>query len=286
VDRPSNDEAIDKFVQAAGKVGLRAEVIGPGAIDRLPEFDGLFIRTTTNVGHFTWEFARKAEALGLVVIDDPDSMLKCTNKVFLGELMQRHRIPVPRTMMVHSGNVDQVVPALGLPCILKEPDGGFGKGVAKIESEEQLRTQATQLFAHSELLVAQEWLPTDYDWRICVFDRRPLFAAKYFMASGHWQIIKREDGDRTEGDTQAFAIGEVPEVVIDTAVRACKLIGNGLYGVDLKQVGEQCYLIEVNDNPNVDAGNEDEVLGDALYREIMGVFARRIGQGRKVGAAA
>jgi len=46
----------------------------------------------------------------------------------------------------------------------------------------------------------------------------------------------------------------------------------------LKQVGDRCYLIEVNDNPNIDAGNEDQVLGSALYREVLGVYARRIGE--------
>ena len=35
-------------------------------------------------------------------------------------------------------------------------------------------------------------------------------------------------------------------------------------------------MIEVNDNPNVDAGNEDARAEDALYREVMGVFLRRI----------
>jgi glutathione synthase/RimK-type ligase-like ATP-grasp enzyme len=59
-------------------------------------------------------------------------------------------------------------------------------------------------------------------------------------------------------------------------VRAATLIGDGLYGVDLKQVGDRCYVIEVNDNPNIDAGNEDSVLGEALYREVLGVFLRRI----------
>jgi glutathione synthase/RimK-type ligase-like ATP-grasp enzyme len=59
-------------------------------------------------------------------------------------------------------------------------------------------------------------------------------------------------------------------------VRAANLIGDGLYGVDLKQVGRECYVIEVNDNPNIDAGTEDAVLKDALYREVMGVFLRRI----------
>ena len=65
-------------------------------------------------------------------------------------------------------------------------------------------------------------------------------------------------------------------------LRGANLIGRGLYGVDLKQVGDRCYLIEVNDNPNVDAGNEDGVLKDALYREIMGVFMRRVQERKRV----
>jgi glutathione synthase/RimK-type ligase-like ATP-grasp enzyme len=281
VDRPSNDAAIRKLTEAAPAVGLQAEVIGPDAIERLSEFDGLFMRTTTNVGHYTYEFSRRAESLGLVVIDDPDSILKCTNKVYLNELMQRHKVPTPKTMMVHRGNLEQVVPTLGLPCILKQPDGGFGLGVVKIENEEQLTTEASRLLERSELLVAQEWLPTEFDWRVCVFDRRALFVCKYFMAPGHWQIIKRDTADRVEGDTLALSVGEAPETIVSTAVRAANLIGQGLYGVDLKQVGEQCYLIEINDNPNVDAGNEDQVLKDALYREVMGVFARRIAERRR-----
>jgi len=48
--------------------------------------------------------------------------------------------------------------------------------------------------------------------------------------------------------------------------------------VDLKQVDDHVYLIEVNCNPNLDAGNEDQVLGEALYREVVGVFARRIAE--------
>ena len=57
---------------------------------------------------------------------------------------------------------------------------------------------------------------------------------------------------------------------------AANLIGAGFYGVDLKTAGDQCVVMEINDNPNVDAGNEDGVLGIALYREIMGVVKRRI----------
>jgi glutathione synthase/RimK-type ligase-like ATP-grasp enzyme len=282
---PSNPLALHAFQHAAGLLGMRAELIDRNALHRLEEFDGLFIRDTTHTGHYTYEFSRHAAALGLVVIDDPDSIVQCNNKVYLNELMARHRVPVPRTMIVHRDNLEQIVPTLGLPCILKQPDGAFSLGVRKAESANQLYRQAAELLDKSELIIAQEFLPTSFDWRVGVLDRRVLFVCKYFMAPKHWQVIKRGTGGRQEGHTVAVSVGEAPEGVVRTALRAANLIGAGLYGVDLKQVGDQCYVIEVNDNPNVDAGNEDGILKDALYREIMGVFFRRVSEHSRAVAA-
>ena len=192
-----------------------------------------------------------------------------------------NRIPQPLTLVVHRSNVDQVVPTLGLPCVLKLPDSGFGLDVVKIESEDQLRQEAERFFKVSELLVAQEWLPSEFDWRIGVYDGRPLFVCKYFMAPGYWKINQVGEGQKLiEGDSIALAVGEAPAPVIDLAVRAANLVGRSLYGVDLKQVEDRVYLIEVNCNPNIDAGIEDEALGDALYREVLGVFARRVAERR------
>jgi glutathione synthase/RimK-type ligase-like ATP-grasp enzyme len=274
--KPSNDEALQRFVNAAPLVGLEAELIGPDALERLPEFDALFNRAGPE--GVIYEFLRKADSLGMPVVDDPESVLKCGNKVFMQELLNRHRIATPRTLIVHRGNVDEIVATLGLPCVLKLPDSGFGLDVVKVESEDSLRKEAERFFSKSELIIAQEWLPSDFDWRVGIFDRRPLFVAKYFMAPGHWQVNKVVDGRLVDGKTEAMTIGEAPEQVINTAVRAANLIGRGLYGADLKQVEDRIYLIEVNVNPNVDAGNEDQVLGEALYREILGVFARRIAE--------
>ena len=283
---PSNAEALSKLVAAAGTLGMRAEVITRHDIGRLREFDALFIRDTTNVNHFTYEFARQAAADGLIVVDDPDSIVKCTNKVYLNELMAQHRIPVPKTLMVHRDNASHIVSTLGLPCILKAPDSAFSLGVSKMTSEAEVMAKVSALLNDSELLIAQEYLPTAYDWRIGVLDGRPLYACKYYMAPGHWQVVKRERNTLVgEGATAAVAVSEVPSNVIRTAVRAASLIGDGLYGVDLKESGDQCYLIEVNDNPNIDAGNEDGVLKDALYREIMGHFCRRIGERHGIGSS-
>jgi len=282
--RPSNEEALQKFVKTAPLVGLEAQLIGPDALERLPEFDALFNRAGPVV--IIDEFVRRAEALVLPVVDDPESIVQCGNKVYMHELMNRHRIATPRTLTVHRGNVDEIIPTLGLPCVLKLPDSGFGLDVLKIESEESLRKEAERLFGQSELIVAQEWLPSDFDWRVGVYDRRPLFVAKYYMAPGHWKVNKVVEGQEAlvEGKTEAMTIGEAPEQVINTALRAANLIGRSLYGVDLKHVEDRVYLIEVNINPNIDAGNEDQVLGEALYREVLGVFARRIAE-NNAGAA-
>jgi glutathione synthase/RimK-type ligase-like ATP-grasp enzyme len=54
-------------------------------------------------------------------------------------------------------------------------------------------------------------------------------------------------------------------------------MGDGFYGVDLKQTpGGDVMVIEVNDNPSIEAGIEDEVLGDRLYDVVMQEFLRRL----------
>ena len=274
----SNARAMQKFEKAAQALGMHVEFITRTDFGRLTEFDALFIRDTTFVNHYTYRFSRRAAAEGLVVIDDPDSILKCNNKVYLAEILTRHRIPAPKTLLVHRDNVDQIIPALALPCVLKQPDSSFSVGVVKVESEDELHARVNGLLDKSELIIAQEYLPTEFDWRVGILDRRPLFVAKYYMVPGHWQIIKHGDEkqDFVEGATVALSVDEAPDRVVKLGLKAANLIGDGFYGVDIKQIGNRYYIIEINDNPNVDAGNEDSVLKDVLYREVMGVFLKRI----------
>ncbi|MDQ6620809.1 MAG: RimK-like ATPgrasp N-terminal domain-containing protein, partial [Pseudomonadota bacterium] len=205
---PSNSGALKRFGDAASKLGMRAEIITRSDWGRLAEFDALFLRETTSVNHYTYRFSRRAAAEGLVVIDDPDSILRCSNKVYLAELLSRHAIATPRTMIVHRDNVKDVVPTLGLPCVLKQPDSAFSLGVVKVETEAALAEKVAEFLEKSDLLVAQEWLVTEFDWRIGIIDREPLYACRYMMAPGHWQVIKRADskGKEEEGATIALPI--------------------------------------------------------------------------------
>jgi len=221
--------------------------------------------------------ARRAERAGLAVVDDPKSIVRAANKVYLHELLDHHRIRTPRTLTVHRGNRDSVASTLGLPCVLKQPDSAFSKGVKRANTPEQLEALLSELLEGSDLVLAQEYLPTEFDWRIGVLGGSALYACRYFMAGGHWQIVDHEGGGRTRyGRVECVAVEDAPGPVVRAAVRAARHIGRGLYGVDVKVVRGKAHVIEVNDNPNLDGGYEDRVLGAALWDRLAEHFVRSI----------
>ena len=280
---PSNPKALQQFIKAGREGGVNVELIEKKDYGRLAEFDALFIRETTGIDHYTYQFAKKAESEGMVVIDDPDSILKCTNKVYLDELLRTHRLRTPKTVIVRRDNLERVDSEIAYPIVLKIPDGSFSRGVFKVNDRTELTEQAGKLFKSSDLVLAQEFLYTEFDWRVGILNKTPLFVCQYFMSKEHWQIYNHQTGQTPgirEGDSKTFRIEDAPEIVVKTALKAAGLIGGGFYGVDLKQTTKGVVVIEINDNPNVDQGIEDAVLKEELYRRIIEDFVWRLDRKR------
>lgn len=269
---PSTPETIDRLEQVAARMNVHVARIGLHELRRLPEYDALFVRAHTGVRHQAFQFALRAEALGMPVVDATQATIRCTNKVYIEELLQRAGLPTPRTQIITEQTAWSEIEALGLPFVLKLPDGDFSAAVHKIEARKDFEHYAAEMFCSSPLLIAQEWLPTEYDWRIGVLGGRLLFAAKYYMARGHWQIRTVEKGTERYGRVEAVARGQAPADVIDTALRAARLIGHGFYGVDIKETPRGPVVIEINDNANLDVGYEDTADGDLIYEDIVQFF--------------
>lgn len=285
VSAPSCRRALNKFAEAAEKLRIYCEFITRDDFNRLPEFDMLFIRETTAVNHHTYRFARKAYAEGLVVVDDPWSIMRCTNKVYLAERLAQAKVPTPRTRVLQKDSLKGGLSMLdiSLPCVLKQPDSAFSQGVVRADNEIELHDHLETLFAKSDLVIAQEFMATDYDWRIGILDGQPLFACKYYMARGHWQVCNWAAHPRSrEGASETLRVEDVPALVVETALKAASLIGDGLYGVDLKEVDGKVYVIEVNDNPSIDVGVEDRLLKDELYLTIVRALVRRVEEARTI----
>ncbi|WP_428675115.1 RimK family protein [Roseibium sp.] len=275
---PSSIASLKHMARVAARHGVEVVPIGKGDLDKLAQFDALFIRETTNIDNHTYRFARRAVQEGMPVIDDPVSMIRCTNKVYLTELLHSHGIATPRTIVLSSlKEAGDLETKLGSPLVLKIPDGSFSRGVFRVEGAEPIREKLKELFQESAILLAQEYCPTDYDWRIGVLDGEPLFACKYLMAKKHWQIVRHEAGKKSvEGGYKTVSLSETPPAVVEIAVRAARLIGDGLYGVDLKVIGDRVVVIEINDNPNLDHGVEDLAEKDSVWEQLIRWFVRRL----------
>jgi hypothetical protein len=153
-------------------------------------------------------------------------------------------------MLIGPEDFQRAADQLGFPMVLKVPDSSFSRGVSKVGSMAELRKLAGAWLAESEVLIAQAYMPTSFDWRIGVLGGKPLFAVQYLMAKKHWQIVKHDTGGKPlEGGFKPFTLAQVPPLVLDTGLRAARSIGDGLYGVDLKETDDGVFVIEVNDNP-------------------------------------
>ena len=274
---PSSAASLKRLAAVADKMGVEVEPLYPNELSSLAEFDALFIRATTAIDNFTYRFAGRAEQEGMPVIDDTESMIRCTNKVYLKELLDNARIPAPRTEIVdEKTNAADLFARLGAPVVLKAPDGSFSRSVHKVANLQEFQERAKGLFKDTALILAQEYMPTQFDWRVGVLGGEPLYACQYKMAKGHWQIAKHSESGTSYGGTETLAVEQAPPLVIETAVKAARLIGDGLYGIDLKENERGVFVIEINDNPNLDADYEGAVLKDELWRRLIGWFAARL----------
>ena len=275
---PSDRASIKHWARVAEKLGVEVEPITRRDLARLAEFDGLFIRETTSIDNHTYRFARRAAQEGMAVIDDPISMIRCTNKIYLHELLTGNGIPVPPTVILGGmHDLTRAVDELGFPMVLKIPDSSFSRGVKKVDTGEQLSALAKAWFEDTDLLLAQAFMPTPFDWRVGVLGSKPLFVCQYMMAKKHWQIVHHTAGGKaSEGGWHTPSLGEAPPAVIDIGVRAANLIGDGLYGVDIKETPDGIFVVEVNDNPNIFHGVEDQAEKDQVWIQLTRWFIDRI----------
>ncbi len=275
---PSNKAAIQKFIKAGKQLDIAIEMITKSDFAALSEYDALLIRETTAINNHTFRFAHKAESEFMPAIDDTKSIIRCCNKVFQYEILESNNIPLPKTWIFDTKRMKETSEKTSYPAVVKIPDGAFSVGVFKVNTVEEFMSASAKLLKNSGILLAQEFVTSEFDWRIGVLNNKPLFACKYYMAKGHWQIYnnKEKSVKMSEGDSETLPVSDVPQKVLDIALKAASLMGDGLYGVDLKQNGDKIVVMEINDNPSIDSGVEDLVLGDQLYIEILKELVSRI----------
>jgi len=272
----SSDEmnALMRLSQVARKLGHRVDFLFRPDMYKIPEYDAIFIRALTDPLNSAYVAARTAEMHGKRAIDDADSIRICCDKVNMYRHLINHQVPIPETEIIERQMVSlelgrQLLDKLGSPIVLKAPNSSFSLYVERVSTPEEFRTVAKRFLRRADRIIAQKFVQSSFDWRVGVLDCQPLYVCQYVIPKRRWKILTyTPDGKTIYGPIKAITLKDAPQELLNTAIKAAGAIGSGLYGVDLKQVNGDYTVIEVNDNPTINAGEEDQANGDIYERLI------------------
>ena len=272
---PREEKALNNFRRTAQSFGHELNFMFRENISQIPEYDAVFIRATTDPLFTSYVVSKTATELGLRVVDDPESIQICGNKIHQYALFKKHGISHIPTVFInredmHHRRLMQIFKELGKPVVIKAPYTSFSRYVEKAACETSFRDVAKRFFRKSDVLAVQQFMPTAFDWRVGVLNHEVLYVCKYMIPKGRWKHGAKRRGKPTFvwGRTVALKRENAPAPLKELALKACEVIGHGLYGVDIKEANGNYVVVEVNDNPSIYAGYED-LRNKDLYGKII-----------------
>ncbi|MDD1686916.1 ATP-grasp domain-containing protein [Methanoregula sp.] len=267
VDRKtlSNSEQLNALIRCrdvAENKGHEVDFIFPVDIAKIPKMDALFIRARTDPMNVTYVAARMARLHGIPVLDDPESIRICSDKINMYSHLIKKQVSLPKTVFLskHDLTVERVTnlfDELGTPLIVKEPSTSFSLRVEKVTDIAGFFHVAQRFIKLSDWIVVQQYVESKYDWRVGVLNGRLLYVCKYTIPSVTFKIQASVNGHIVYCGVESVPEKEVPPQVVRLGIEAGNAIGRGLYGVDIKNTNGDAYVIEVNDNPSIESGEDD-----------------------------
>lgn len=264
--------ALTNFRLAAFERGHELDFLFKNELKYLKNYDGIFIRALTDPLNTSYVVARTAEMLGKRVLDHSDAILICCDKVNMYARLGARGVPIPETRILAESDLSALTAAhlfeeLGTPLVLKAPNSSFSAYVDKVTSPEDFVRVGRRFLRRADRLVVQQYMPSEFDWRVITLAGKVLAVIRYEFAPAQWTSM-----GRTEEGEAAKVVGvprdQASKGLIDVALKAANSIGDSLYGIDLKEIDGEFYVIEVNDNPTIAAGEEDQADGD-IYDAII-----------------
>ncbi|GFO96415.1 ribosomal protein S6 modification enzyme [groundwater metagenome] len=183
--------ALSKFRSTAESLGHSFDFIFKDKIPEIPVYDALFIRATTDPSSSAYIASRLAQQHGLRVIDDPHSIRTCSNKAILHDLFLKNNIPSPKSVLFtwEENTIDDIFDMLGTPVIIKTPYTRFSSHVEKANNRAEFIEISKRFLRKSKVVIVQEYIRSDFDWRVGVLQNEILYLCKYCIPEGGWRKI-------------------------------------------------------------------------------------------------
>ncbi len=270
-----------------------SDLQGPNAVKQkvtIDALDVLMLRSdpSTEIGDRVWAqtagitFGRVAKRRGVIVVNDPDGLLKAMNKMYFQHFPEEVR---PKTLISRNReDIKHFVAEMGGNAVIKPLSGSGGAGVfmATIDDRSNINQMIDTLVING-YVIAQEYLPAaaEGDTRLFMMNGRPLrYRGKYAA----FRRLRHGDDLRSNihaGGTKAKA--DITDVHLRLAeIVRPKLVQDGMFLVGLDIVGDKLMEINVFSPGGLGSAqqfekvNFNEAVVNALSRKVayMGHYHR------------
>ncbi len=215
---------------------------------RLMAFDAVLPRIGASLTYYGTAVVRQFQQMDVFSANSADGILNSRDKLRSLQILSRHKIGMPATAFVKDKK--DILPAIervgGAPVVIKLLEGTQGIGVLLAHTVEMATSIVELLQSQKQNVLIQKFVAESKgrDIRAIVVGDQ-VVAAMRRVAKGQEFRSNVHRGGSTEKV-------ELDDAYKETAVRAARLMGLGIAGVDMLEGKDGPQIMEINSSPGLE----------------------------------
>ncbi len=232
----------------------------------LSDLDAVITRIKPSMTFYGCALTRQFESMGVYAVNTSAAITQSRDKLFSLQLMLKHGISIPTSGFANSpiDTNDLIEMVGGAPLIVKLLEGTQGRGVVLAETKKAAESVINAFKSlHANLLVQQFIKEADgRDLRCFVIGGKVVASIERTAAPGEFRANIHQGGS-------ASIVKITPEEKA-LAIKAAKVLGLKIAGVDIIRSKQGPLLLEVNSSPGL------EGIETATGKDIAGLMLTSI----------
>lgn len=238
--------------------------------EQLLNVDAVIPRIGASVTFYGTAVVRQFEMMKVFTAVESQALIRSRDKLRSLQIMARAGVGLPKTVFTnYSKDVEQVVTSVGgAPLVIKLLEGTQGLGVVLAETENAAKSIIEAFNGLKARVIAQEFIQEagGADIRAFVVEGNIVGAMKRQGKKGEFRSNLHRGG--------TASIIELTEEERNTALKAARVLGLGIAGVDMLQSKHGPLVIEVNSSPGLEG--IEGATGKDIAREIISYIERNV----------
>lgn len=215
---------------------------------KLPLFDAIIPRIGTSRTFYGTAVVRQFETIGTFSINSSLSITRSRDKLRSLQLLSKKGIGLPITGIAHSvHDVGRLIKLVGgPPLVVKLVEGTQGVGVVLVETQEAAYSVIEAFMGLNANIIIQEFIKEAQgaDIRCFVIGDQVVAAMKRQAEPGDFRSNIHQGG--------TAEVIKISRAERETAIKAAKIMGLKMAGVDLLRSKRGPLLMEVNSSPGLE----------------------------------